>query len=178
MATRPISIIQPLPLVTPGATLTTTTWNNAANSLNGLHQYGAPGFQAHSLHINQSRIPVVGNHGNAFTEIPQIDVTAQMELPGGYSRLLMFGQVDLKLTGGQSVIIRIDGQIYLTINSPLGVSNFYYIMPILPGQLANPGQARTVTITMSSLKSSPTAQNGVGIAYRDGLVDLTIKPLP
>lgn len=178
MANRPISPISTIPLVSPGATLTTTAWNTAANTMNGVHEVGGPPFIANSRHINGARRPIVGDSGISFTEVASQEVSAIWELPGGYSRLLIMGNVDLDTTGGQTVRIKIDGITYLSVNSPLGVSDIYQIVPILAGQLTNPGLARTVRLSFESEKTSPSARSGLPIGYRDGLVSVFIKPIP
>jgi hypothetical protein len=185
MAIRAITPIETLNLVTPGQILyadrashpqqSKTGWNEAASSMNGLHQFGRQVFEARSQHINQARRPICGNSGNTFTEVGLMDVYGYFELPGGYTRLMIFGQTDNKT--GQRIELYIDGNLYLIL-STLYVNNFNQIVNIQPGQLANPGTARTVELKMRSVKAAPVTLGGMGVGYRDGLTDIVIKALP
>ena len=136
MANRSIPIITKLDALTSGSKLYAdssahpqgkTGWNEAANSMNGLHAIGTGGYQAHSMRLNYSRIPVVGNYGNSFTEESVLDIYGQMELPGGYDRVLIFGQTDCtnNFSVNQKVEIYLDGVLYKQIPN-IGVFNFYY----------------------------------------------------
>jgi hypothetical protein len=185
MAIRPITPIETLDLVAPGQILyadrashpqqSKTGWNEAANSMNGLHKFGRQVFEARSQHINQARRPICGNSGNTFIEVTIMDVYGYFELPGGYTRLMIFGQTDNK--PGQRIELYLNSILVIML-SAVGVNNFNVIVNIQPAQLANPGTARTVVLTMRSVKAAPVTLGGMGVGYRDGLTDLVIKALP
>ena len=104
-----------------------------------------------------------------------MDVYGYFELPGGYTRLMIFGQTDNK--PGQRIELYLDSNLFLILTA-VYVNNFNQIVNIQPGQLANPGTARTVVLTMRSVKAAPGTQTWQGVGYRDGLTDLVIKALP
>ena len=185
MATRPITPIETLNLVTPGEILyanrashpqqAKTGWNEAASSMNGLHKFGRQVFEARSQHINQARRPICGNSGNTFTEVGLMDVYGYFELPGGYTRLMIFGQTDNK--PGQRIELYLNSILVIMLPA-VYVNNFNVILNIYPALLANPGTARTVVLTMRSVKAAPVTLPGMGVGYRDGLTDIVIKALP